>query len=126
VIAKYLGVAALAQLTIGTYGERIILALRTSISAVLLPQLVRLVASSQDDALALSRRTTVINSLLLLPIAAVVTWYAEPLVLRVFGAAYRPAIPVLRWYAPVWQRLAATPALGPAGSCTSTNRCRKS
>jgi O-antigen/teichoic acid export membrane protein len=99
VIAKYLGAAALAQLTIGTYGEPIILALRNSISAVILPELVRLGGSSPQDALRLWHRATVINCLLLFPTAAIVAWYAEPLVLKIFGAAYRPAIPVLQWYA---------------------------
>jgi O-antigen/teichoic acid export membrane protein len=99
VIVKYLGAAALAQLTIGTYGEPIILALRNSISQVVLVELVRLGERSRDDALALWYRTTVINCLLLFPVAAIVAWYAEPLVLKTFGAAYRPAIPVLQWYA---------------------------
>jgi O-antigen/teichoic acid export membrane protein len=99
VIAKYLGVAALAQLTIGTYGEPIILALRNSISAVVLPELVRRGERSQDDALRLWHRTVVINCLLLFPTAAIVAWYAEPLIVKAFGASYRPAIPVLQWYA---------------------------
>jgi O-antigen/teichoic acid export membrane protein len=99
VVAKYLGAAALAQLTIGTYGEPIILALRDSISQVVLTELVRLRERSRDDALALWYRTTVINCVLLFPVAAVIAWYAEPLLLKTFGAAYRPAIPVLQWYA---------------------------
>ncbi|MBV8910676.1 MAG: oligosaccharide flippase family protein, partial [Gammaproteobacteria bacterium] len=99
VVAKYLGAAALAQLTIGTYGEPIILALRDSISQVVLLELVRLGERSRDDALALWYRTTVVNCLLLFPVAAIVAWYAEPLLLKAFGAAYRPAIPVLQWYA---------------------------
>lgn len=99
VIAKYLGAAALAQLTIGTYGEPIILALRNSISTVVLPELVRLGELSQDDALRLWHRTVVINCVSLFPAAAIVAWYAEPLVVKAFGASYRPAIPVLQWYA---------------------------
>jgi O-antigen/teichoic acid export membrane protein len=99
VIAKYLGVAALAQLTIGTYGDPIILALRNSISTVVLPELVRLGGRSRDDALQLWRRTVVINCVLLFPAVAILAWYAEPLVVKAFGASYRPAIPVLRWYA---------------------------
>ena len=99
VVAKYLGAAALAQLTIGTYGAPIILALRDSISNVVLVELVRLGERSREDALALWYRATVINCLLLFPVAAIVAWYAEPLVLKAFGAAYRPAIPVLQWYA---------------------------
>ena len=99
VIARYLGVAALAHFTIGTYGEPIILALRNSISTVVLPELVRLGEHSRDDALQLWHRSVVINCLLLFPAAAIVAWYAEPLVVSTFGASYRPAIPVLQWYA---------------------------
>ena len=104
VIVRYLGAAALAQFTIGTYGEPIILALRNSISAVVLPELVRLGGASQPDALRLWQRATIINCMLLLPSAAIVAWYAEPLVLKAFGAAYRPAVPVLQWYAVVMVR----------------------
>jgi O-antigen/teichoic acid export membrane protein len=99
VIVKYLGTAALAQFAIGTYGEPIVMAFRNSITAVILPELVRLGGSSNSDALRLWQRATVFNCLLLLPSAAIVAWYAEPLVLKAFGPAYRPAIPVLQWYA---------------------------
>jgi O-antigen/teichoic acid export membrane protein len=99
VIVKYLGVAALAQLTIGSYGDPIIQAVRNSITEVLLPELVRRVKNSREEALQLFHRTTVINCVLLFPAAVVVAWYAEPLIVTLFGAAYRPAIPVLQWYA---------------------------
>ena len=98
-IAKYLGVVALAQFTIGTYGEPIILALRNSISQVVLPELVRLEGVSRDAALRLWQRTTIVNCLLLFPPAAIVAWYAEPLVSKAFGAGYLGAVPVLRLYA---------------------------
>ncbi len=104
VIAKLLGVAALAHLTIGTYGEPIIMAMRNSISAVLLPELVRQARHSQAEALQLWRRAMVVNCMLLFPAAAIVAWYAEPLILTAFGPAYRPAIPVLRWYAVIIAR----------------------
>jgi O-antigen/teichoic acid export membrane protein len=97
VIARVLGAVALAHFTIGTYADPIILVLRNSISTVLLPELVRL--REPGAALRLWHRATVMNCLLLFPCAAIVTWYAEPLVLKAFGAAYRPAIPVLQWYA---------------------------
>jgi O-antigen/teichoic acid export membrane protein len=99
VIVRYLGTVALAQLTIGSYGDPIILAVRNSITEVLLPELVRRVKHSREEALRLFHRTTVISCVLLFPAAVVVTWYAEPLVLAAFGPAYRPAIPVLQWYA---------------------------
>ena len=96
-IVKVLGAAALAHFTIGTYGEPIILAFRNSISTVLMPRLVRL--GEPAEALRLWQRATLMNCLLLFPGAAIVAWYAEPLVLKAFGAAYRPAIPILQWYA---------------------------
>lgn len=104
VIVRFLGAAALAQFTIGTYGEPIIMAFRNSITAVVLPELVRLGGSSNTAALRLWQRATVINCLLLLPSAVIVAWYAEPLILKAFGANYRPAIPVLQWYALVIAR----------------------
>jgi O-antigen/teichoic acid export membrane protein len=99
VIVKYLGVAALAQLTVGSYGDPIIVAIRNSITEVLLPELVRRVRHSREEALRLFHRTTTINCVLLFPAAVLVAWYAEPLILTLFGSKYRPAIPVLQWYA---------------------------
>jgi O-antigen/teichoic acid export membrane protein len=98
-VAKWLGAAALAQMTIGTYGEPIILALRNSISTVMLPELVRRQGQSTDAPIQLWRRTTVVNCVLLFPAAFLVARFAEPLVLTVFGPKYAPAVPVLQIYA---------------------------
>jgi O-antigen/teichoic acid export membrane protein len=98
-VAKWLGAAALAQMTIGTYGEPIILALRNSISTAMLPELVRRGIESPDAPIQLWRRSTVINCVLLFPAAILLAWFAEPLVLAVFGPKYRPAIAVLQIYA---------------------------
>ena len=103
-VVKYLGAAALAQLAIGTYAEPIILAFRNSISTVILPELVRRSGRSEAEALELWQRTVVVNCLLLFPIAAVLAWYAEPLVVKAFGPNYRPAVPVLQLYALVIMR----------------------
>jgi O-antigen/teichoic acid export membrane protein len=97
-VVKVLGAAALAQLAIGTYAEPIILALRNSISTVILPELVRRGGRAQAEALELWHRTVVVNCVLLFPTAIALAWYAEPLVVKAFGATYRPAIPVLQWY----------------------------
>lgn len=100
VITKYLGVVALAQLSIGTYADPIIMVVRNSISSVVLPELVRrLGTQSQDDALRFWHRSVLINCILLFPIAGIIAWYAEPLIVKAFGANYRPAVPVLQWYA---------------------------
>jgi O-antigen/teichoic acid export membrane protein len=99
VITKYLGVVALAQFSIGTYADPIILIVRNSITSVIMPELVRLGTQSKDAALRFWHRSVVINCLLLFPIATIMAWYAEPLILKLFGANYRPAVPVLQWYA---------------------------
>jgi O-antigen/teichoic acid export membrane protein len=99
VITKYLGVVALAQFSIGTYADPIILIVRNSITSVILPELVRLGTQSKDAALRFWHRSVVINCMLLFPIASIMAWYAEPLILKLFGGSYRPAVPVLQWYA---------------------------
>jgi len=98
VVAKALGAVALAQMTIGTYAEPVLLALRNSISTALLPELVRRVTGSREEALLLWKRATVVNCALMFPAAVILAWYAEPLVIKVFGANYRPAIPILQIY----------------------------
>jgi O-antigen/teichoic acid export membrane protein len=98
VVAKSLGAVALAQLTIGTYGEPILVALRNSISTALLPELVRRITPSRQESLLLWKRTTVINCVLMFPVAAILAWYAKPLIVTAFGASYRPAIPILQIY----------------------------
>jgi O-antigen/teichoic acid export membrane protein len=98
VVAKALGAVALAQLTIGSYGEPVLLALRNSISTALLPELVRRITGSREEALLLWKRATVVNCALMFPAAVILAWYAEPLVIKVFGANYRPAIPILQIY----------------------------
>jgi O-antigen/teichoic acid export membrane protein len=97
-VAKSLGAVALAQLTIGTYGEPILLALRNSISTALLPELVRRITGSREESLLLWKRTTVVNCVLMFPAAVILAWYAEPLIVNVFGASYRPAIPIMQIY----------------------------
>jgi len=97
-VAKSLGAVALAQLTIGTYGEPILIALRNSISTALLPELVRRITGSREESLLLWKRTTVLNCVLMFPAAVILAWYAEPLIVNVFGVSYRPAIPILQIY----------------------------
>jgi O-antigen/teichoic acid export membrane protein len=99
VITKYLGVVALAQLSVGTYADPIIMVLRDSISSVVLPELVRrLQTQSQAEALRFWHRSVVINCMMLFPVAAIMGWYAAPLIVKAFGASYRPAVPILQWY----------------------------
>ena len=104
VITKYLGVVALAQFSIGAYADPIIQIVRNSITSVIMPELVRLGTQSKDAALTFWYRSVVINCMLLFPIATIMAWYAEPLILKLFGANYRLAVPVLQWYALVVAR----------------------
>jgi O-antigen/teichoic acid export membrane protein len=98
-VTKALGAVALAQYTIARYGEPIVVTLRNSVSAVVLPEMVRRDReSSRHDSLALWKRATVTNAILLFPVVVVVTRFARPLVATVFGASYAPAAVVLQIY----------------------------
>lgn len=98
-VAKVLGTVAFAHYTIGTYGDPIVVTLRNSISTVLLPEMVRRQTHSPGERLELWHRSIVVNCLLLFPAAAICAFFAEPLIVTAFGAAYRPAAPVLQLYA---------------------------
>ena len=98
-ITKALGAVALAQYTIARYGEPIVVTLRNSVSAVVLPEMVRRDReTSRGDSLALWQRATVTNTILLFPVVVVVMRFARPLVATVFGASYTPAAIVLQIY----------------------------
>jgi O-antigen/teichoic acid export membrane protein len=58
----------------------------------------------QTSPLAIWQRATVINAMLLLPIAMILVVLAEPLIVGVFGENYRPAATVMRIYALVLVR----------------------
>jgi len=105
-VVKYLGPAALAHLTVGTYAEPIVFALRNSISTVVLPELVRRKAASAGLPMVLWHRMIVISCVLLLPAAALVALFARPVILTAFGPAYAAAIPVMQIYALVIARAA--------------------
>jgi O-antigen/teichoic acid export membrane protein len=98
VVTKVLGVVAFAQFTIGKFGEPVVLTLRNSVSAVVLPEMVRRDRDTREHPLALWRRATVLNTILLLPVVVVVWRYAQPLVETVFGRSYAPAALVLQIY----------------------------
>lgn len=97
-VTKMLGVAALAHYTIGTYGDPIVAALRNSLSTLVLPEMVRRGSQSGENPLVIWRQATVVNCLLLFPVAVLIVRFAGPLVTSVFGKAYSPAIPVLQLY----------------------------
>jgi O-antigen/teichoic acid export membrane protein len=98
-VTKALGAVALAQYTIARYGEPIVVTLRNSVSAVVLPEMVRRHReTSRNDSLALWKQATVTNSILLFPVVVLVTRFARPLVATVFGPSYAPAAIVLQIY----------------------------
>jgi len=97
-VVKLIGSAALAQYSIGRFGEPIVITLRNSVSTVVLPEMVRQDRLARDGALALWRQATVTNAIFLFPVAVLVGWFAHPIVVTVFGSNYAPAALVLQLY----------------------------
>jgi O-antigen/teichoic acid export membrane protein len=95
-VARLLGPVALAQYTIGTYADYFYFAVGTSIALVLLAEMVRRNTESRGSALLLWQKTTVVTSMLLLPVAILLARFAEPIILTLFGKGYRPAVMVMQ------------------------------
>jgi O-antigen/teichoic acid export membrane protein len=100
IVARLLGAAALAQYAIGRFGEPVVTTVRNSISAVILPEMVRKDrgSSAGGTALALWQKATVVNAIMLLPIVVLVARYAVPLVTLVFGSNYVSAALIMQLY----------------------------
>ncbi len=98
VVARGLGAVAFAQYTIARFGEPVVLTLRNSVSGVVLPEMVRRGRDSREESLALWKRATAINTILLFPVVVIVERFAAPLVETVFGRAYAPAVLLLQIY----------------------------
>jgi O-antigen/teichoic acid export membrane protein len=99
-VARMLGAVSLAQYAIGRFGEPVVTTVRNSVSAVILPEMVRKDRGNPADgtAIALWQKATVVNAILLFPIVVLVARYAEPLVTMVFGASYVSAALVMQLY----------------------------
>ena len=98
-VARFLGPTALAQYAVGRFAEPIVVTLRNSVSTAALPEMVRRDRQVQEEGpLALWRRATVINSIFLFPVVALVVRYAQPLVVTVFGASYGEAAVLMQIY----------------------------
>jgi len=100
IVARLLGAVALAQYSIGRFGEPVVTTIRNSVSAVILPEMVR---KDRDravsgGALALWQKATVVNTIMLFPIVVLVARYAAPLVTLVFGSSYASAALVMQLY----------------------------
>jgi O-antigen/teichoic acid export membrane protein len=96
VVAKHGGPSALAEFSIGTYMEPIVIVLRNSLSEVLLPDLVRARAKGEGDPIALWKRATVVFMLLMVPAAILIARHAESIVLLLFSKDYLNAVPVMQ------------------------------
>jgi O-antigen/teichoic acid export membrane protein len=97
-VAKLLGPVPLAHFAIGKYGEPIVTTLRNSLTAVILPEMVRRHEGNNAESLALWRRATVVNAIILFPVVALVLRFATPLVDVAFGQAYLPAALLMQIY----------------------------
>jgi O-antigen/teichoic acid export membrane protein len=104
VVANSLGPVPFAAYAVGRSGSPIVTTLRTSVSNIVLPEMVRRGRGSADASLALWRRATVVNAIVLFPLAVLLLRYAKPLIAIVFGAKYLAAAIVLRLFALVMVR----------------------
>ncbi len=98
IVARSLGAVALAQYAIGRFGEPVVATVRNSVSAVILPEMVRKGNQTGGTALALWQKATVVNAIMLFPIVVLVARYAQPLVVMVFGASYLSAALIMQIY----------------------------
>jgi O-antigen/teichoic acid export membrane protein len=126
IVARALGAVALAQYAIGRFGEPVVATVRNSVSAVILPEMVRrdregsqpgtardtysLARDARSQAaqagkgpqvgtaLALWQKATVVNTIMLFPIVVLVARYAQPLVVMVFGSSYLGAALIMQIY----------------------------
>jgi O-antigen/teichoic acid export membrane protein len=97
-ISAQLGAVALAFYVIGTYISPIINIVRNSISDVIFPEMVGKKTGQPKIALELWQRATVMNCVLLFPVAFVLFYYADVIVVTLFTEAYADAIPIFQIY----------------------------
>ncbi len=97
-VARLLGPVPLAHFAIGRYAEPVVTVLRNSLTAVILPEMVRREGKQAHSALALWKRATTINCIILFPVAVIIARFAEPAIEVAFGPAYRPAAIVMQLY----------------------------
>ena len=98
VVAKMLGAVSFAQYSIGRSGDPVVVTLRTSISGVILPEMVRRGRRSGQASLELWRRANVVNAIVLFPVVVLILRFARPLIGLVFGKSYVAAAIVLKIY----------------------------
>jgi O-antigen/teichoic acid export membrane protein len=95
-VAELIGPAALAQYAIGTSVVPMIVALRNSLSDVILPELADQHRSSERRSFELWQRTSIAFAVLLLPVAVLLACFAKEFIAFAFSDAYLPAVPVFQ------------------------------
>jgi O-antigen/teichoic acid export membrane protein len=95
-VTKMLGAASLAHYAIGRFPEPVIAIVRNALSTVVLPEMVRRGRDKPEVQLALWKRATAMNAVLLLPVIVLVIRYAEVAVTTVFGHDYAEAGPLMQ------------------------------
>jgi O-antigen/teichoic acid export membrane protein len=90
-VAKLMGPVSLAYFAIGKYAEPVVITVRNSLTTVILPEMVRRQDRQPDASLALWKKATVVNAIILFPVVVLAIRYAHPLVVAAFGEAYVPA-----------------------------------
>jgi len=95
-VTKMLGAASLAQYAIGRFPEPVIAIVRNALSTVVLPEMVRRGRDNPEVQLALWKRATAMNAVLLLPVIVLVIRYADIAVVTVFGRNYEAAAPLMQ------------------------------
>lgn len=98
VVANVLGAVALGRYAIGRFSEPVVLAVRSSLTAVILSEMVRRDRQAKGPSLVLWKQATIVNLIFLFPFAVLVARYAEPLVEMLFGERYRAAAPIMQLY----------------------------
>lgn len=104
VVTKFLGAVSFAEYAIGRAGDPVITTVRSSVSGVVLPEMVRRGHGSREASLALWRRATVVNAIVMFPMVVLILRYARPLIALVFGRSYVGAGIVLQIYTLVMVR----------------------
>jgi len=95
-VAKLMGPISLTYFTIGKYAEPVVITVRNSLTTVILPEMVRRQDRAPDASLALWKKATVVNAIILFPFVAIAIRYADPLVELAFGRPYLPAALLLQ------------------------------
>lgn len=97
-VSMFLGPAALAVYAVGTYLQPIIQVFRNSVADVIMPEIVSQRNVPSNVALRLWQRATVVYCATMLPLAAVLFYYADVVVETLFTSAYAAATPIFQLY----------------------------